>query len=639
MELNDYLRQLANELESVSGQGIFILDIYGRKLGCSQQLVQDIESVDQQSAYEMMNMLLRRLEKGKRHEVREKLYTTIKSGRDTSVSMNIDEGPVQGNFTIFFYSNRSIQPGKDLCIGKVIKKEQSQSGDPAGYFHKQIYRMLFLLPDPMIIISPQGRIHELNPAAAEFLGVSPSDGRQQYVQNFIQGNKQAEFDKVVSSTIQKGASQNKNIVFNPPKGSIRYVELSSAVMLENETLQYIGLFIRDVSENVVYQKQLEKEKRRAQEADRLKTAFLSNMSHEIRTPMNAVIGFAELLNDIDTSKEEQREYSDLIIRNSTQLLGLIDDIIDVAKIEAGQVQIKKELFPLSEIVSRTSNIAREFIESEGKDIGIKILTPEDTSADQVFTDPYRVIQVMKHLLSNAVKFTTKGTISAGYSVSTFNNKPAIRFFVRDTGIGIPEEKQALIFERFRQVEETHIRDYKGAGLGLTICKKLIELLDGEIGFSSQTGEGSVFFFYLPMDALPEKTIKQKKPEKVAAYNWPGKRILIAEDIEANYLYLEALLKPTGVHIVWTGDGDTTVEKCLEDGRIDLVLMDVQMPGMNGYEATAVIKKYRKALPVIALTAFASYNEQEKSIRAGCDFYLTKPLKAEILLPVIEKFIM
>ena len=374
---------------------------------------------------------------------------------------------------------------------------------------------------------------------------------------------------------------------------------------------------------------------KAEQADKLKTAFLANMSHEIRTPVNAIVGFADLLKDRNLKEADKKVYINYITRGGKTLLTLINDIIDISKIEAGQVTIGKESCNVNVLLSELFYTFHELIRKKEKpNLELRIANRQENENLALFTDPYRLKQILSNLISNAIKFTSKGYIEFGYKIE---NPSEIIFYVKDTGIGIPSDKQDIIFQRFRQVEESYTRNFEGTGLGLSISKKLTTLMNGEMWVESVSGEGSVFYFTIPLETSEE--VKKSLITQDMNYNevLAGKSILVVEDEDSNYLLIETMLNQDNLKITRAKDGISAVELFSNNGHhFDIVLMDIKIPGLNGYEATGEIKKIDSKIPVIAQTAYAMSGEKDKCIKAGCDDYIAKPYNKKELMTVIQK---
>lgn len=398
--------------------------------------------------------------------------------------------------------------------------------------------------------------------------------------------------------------------------------------------------IKDYSERLAIQNvklklindELKAAKEKAEESDKLKSAFLANMSHEIRTPMNAILGFATLIRNRILSEEKRRDYIDLINSNCRQLLNIITDIIDISKIEAGQISIFNKNFSLNKLLNELFLNYKNQIDLVKKPIRFILNNGLKNEESAIFTDKVRLEQILANLLSNAIKFTEKGTIEFGY---TIDSKKDIVFYVKDTGIGISESEAKVIFDRFRQVSSSYNKIYGGTGLGLSISKGLVEKLGGKIWVESEQNTGSTFYFSMPY----KPGILIEKPAEIdysKTYNWEGKKLLIAEDEDANYNLLATILDPTKAKLIWVTSGKDAIEKCKIDQSIDLVLMDMKMPDMNGFESTRQIKVIRNELPIIAQTAYAMSTDEENCLRAGCDDYISKPLRIDNLLAKIDK---
>lgn len=378
-------------------------------------------------------------------------------------------------------------------------------------------------------------------------------------------------------------------------------------------------------------------KRKAEEGDRLKTSFLANMSHEIRTPMNAILGFSNLLSHPEIGESEKEEFVSLIKVNGKNLLTLVEDIIDISKIDSGQLQIKNAPCKLHNIMLDLFNNFQDDIKRRGL-FNLKLYLKEGVSDENILilTDENRLKQILVNLIGNAVKFTERGFVEFGY---TQMEDQFLQFYVKDTGIGLPRGKENEIFERFSKFNNDKQRLYGGTGIGLSIAKNLVDLLGGEIWVESEAMIGTTFYFTLPYHRLvnqPPKTEQQR--EHINNFNWEGKTFLVAEDEEDNFRYIEVALALSNASLIWAKDGQEAVEVFRKVNNIDLVLMDIKMPLMDGYSATREIKNISKHVPVIAQTAYALSEEKEKSKEAGCDDYIAKPIGYEDLLTTINRYV-
>ncbi|MGM0530811.1 MAG: transporter substrate-binding domain-containing protein [Bacteroidota bacterium] len=379
--------------------------------------------------------------------------------------------------------------------------------------------------------------------------------------------------------------------------------------------------------------ELEKAKEKAQESDQLKSAFLANMSHEIRTPMNGIMGFADLLKKPKLSDEKKDYYTELIQKSGERMLNIIGNLLDIAKIEAEQTEIQMKEISVNELLDDLFAMFEP--EANKKGLSMTYHKGLSKSEDQLVTDSTKLYQLLTNLINNAIKYTNSGQIKFGYT----REDTALRFYISDTGIGISPEMQQKIFERFRRAELETTSEYDGAGLGLSISKAYVEMLGGELWLNSSPGEGSTFYFTLPYrtshqyDNTPEQAgqnTTRKFPKNIT--------MLVAEDDESNFILIKEMMQDKNITFIRTKDGKETLEKIRNNPDIDLVLMDIKMPLMDGYEATREIKKLRPGLPVIAQTAFASQKDREKAINAGCEGYLAKPIQVNDLMDYIENLV-
>lgn len=420
----------------------------------------------------------------------------------------------------------------------------------------------------------------------------------------------------------------------------RYLLSTLKVPFTDENGNPLGVvgICHDITERYKHEIDLKNAKDKAEESDRLKSSFLANMSHEIRTPMNAIIGFSDLLVDPDIEYDEREELVTHINNNCNTLLLLIDDIIDLAKIEANELTIFQKDTNIKDILKelyQTYQESRKNIYKQHVEIKIDPALLEKNFI--LKTDPIRFKQIMSNLINNAFKYTEKGSVEFGYELNKTEN--TVQFFIKDTGIGIPKDKFDEIFKRFNKIETDKTKLYRGTGLGLTITQNLIERLGGRIWVESTLKLGSTFFFTLP-NKKDDNTVfvENKTLENIDNSKLKGKTILIAEDEASNYKFLEMILQNTGINLLRAKTGIEAVDLCANNKHIDLVLMDIKMPELSGLEATKQIKKLRTNLPIIAQTAYAMQNDEKLSMEAGCDDYISKPIRKEKLFLLINKWL-
>jgi len=360
------------------------------------------------------------------------------------------------------------------------------------------------------------------------------------------------------------------------------------------------------------------------------------MSHEIRTPMNGILGFAELLKEPELTGDLQKEYVEIIEKSGARMLNIINDIIDISKIESGQIKVSIAETNITEQIE----FITAFFAHEAEQKGIELICKNSLSTDEaiVKTDSEKVYAILTNLIKNALKFTKSGSIEFGCSrVESLPATSLLTFYVKDTGVGINSEKQKIIFERFRQGDESRTRNFEGAGLGLSISRAFVEMLGGEIWVESQLGIGSCFYFTIPItkDQLEETEILKKINPEVQLNTINKLKVLIAEDDEGSVKLLSIAMRGLSNKILVTGNGMDTIEICRNNPDLDLILMDIQMPIIDGYEATRQIRQFNKKVIIIAQTAFALSGDREKVLNAGCNDYISKPISRNALLVLIN----
>lgn len=387
-------------------------------------------------------------------------------------------------------------------------------------------------------------------------------------------------------------------------------------------------------------KELNAAKEKAEESDKLKSAFLANMSHEIRTPLNAILGFSTLIRDTLPSPAELEEYYKMMETSGNDLINLIDDILDISRIEANQIKINFKETSVSQLAEEVFRTFKQLLYSENPDNPVTpvFVVPPEKSDYVLNTDPLRLRQILLNILNNAIKFTPEGSIEFCY----FPNeaKTHMVFYIKDTGIGIAKDQQEKIFDRFTKVADIKTKHYRGTGLGLSIALKLTQLLNGDIRVESELNIGTAFYLSFPLSKVLSSVVvrEQKTPDQSLTF-LSGKIILITEDVEFNYRYLEIILgKNHDVKIIWAKNGIEAVDYCKKNPGINIVLMDIQLPEMNGLDATRLIKVENRNLPIIAQTAYGTTFDIEACHNAGCDDVLVKPINRTSLLQSLKKHI-
>lgn len=419
-----------------------------------------------------------------------------------------------------------------------------------------------------------------------------------------------------------------------------YVNLSSrSVTVRNDAGQVLGALTisRDITRLKQVHEELIKANLGAEASNRLKSNFLANISHEIRTPLNSVVGFSNLLLTNNLSNEVKEEYIEQINYNSEKLLQIIGDIIDLSRLESSQIEITYEETSLSLIVNEIIEDARQIIRRNEKPIILNVKNHLADVGDLIFTDRVWLKRVLNHLMDNALKFTLEGSVEFSYMVENQN----IVFKIRDTGIGINKENLGRIFEEFRQEFDGHHRPFEGLGIGLTLAKEVIERMGGKIFVQSEKGVGSEFSFsipYRPAGSTKLKMTSSGSEHALKTIDWSSRKCLLVDDNKDVLIYLNRILTDTGVTIITARSGFEAIDIIKSTPDIDVVLLDMQMPEMNGIETTREIRKIRKDIPIIAQTAFIFEDDKDIILEAGCDACLIKPIRREHLLTVMSSFI-
>jgi signal transduction histidine kinase/CheY-like chemotaxis protein len=453
---------------------------------------------------------------------------------------------------------------------------------------------------------------------------------------------------------EKLVIKNKELAFQNEEKEKRAAELAIAnkeLAFQNEEKEKRAAELVIANKELAFQNE-EKEKRaaelviakmNAEESNRLKSAFLANMSHEIRTPMNGILGFAELLKDTKLKHNDQQEYIKIIEESGKRLLNIINDIIDVSKIEVGLMKTDIKESNINKQIEYIYTFFKPEVEAKGMKLFFKNALPEKEA--YIKTDREKLFAILSNLVKNAIKYSNEGFIEFGYVLKTGSDSTIqsqnkeLEFFVKDTGIGIPKKRQEAIFERFIQGDVEDIHAKQGAGLGLTISKSHVEMLGGKIWLESEEGKGSTFYFTIPYNKiLEEKKVAEKVViDKEIANHEKKMKILIAEDDLISKLFINKAIQPFSKEIINVSNGVDAVAACLNNKDIDLVLMDIKMPIMEGYEASREIRQFNKDVIIIAQTAYGLSGDKDKSLNAGFTDYITKPINKSELESLMKKY--
>ncbi len=490
-------------------------------------------------------------------------------------------------------------------------------------------------PAIVVITDPKGDIEYVNPmfttstgyTAEEAIGQNPRILKSGLMPDSVYLDM---WQTILSGRIWDGELHNKK-----KNGELYWDQaVISAIRNEEGVITNFVAVKLEITEQKKLLNDLIKAREKAEENDRLKSAFLANISHEIRTPMNGILGFSQLLKEPHLTGEEQTEYIDLIYRSGERMLNLINDLIDISRIESGETMVQITETPVNVLLRDLDAFFKP--QADSKKLSLQVVTALPDNESIIVTDAAKLNQILTNLVQNALKFTLKGGIDVGYT----RQSDMLEFYVSDSGIGIPQDMQLMIFDRFRQVNNTLTRTQQGSGLGLSISKSYVAMLGGTIKVESVEGKGSKFSFTLPYKPAHELDIAQQ-PLPVAENLAEAVRditVLIVEDDAMSTILLTRNLKSADITILTAINGEKAVEQVRQHPEIDLVLMDIKMPVMNGFDATSLIKEQRPGLPIIVQSAFTSKEDKIKATEAGADSFITKPINKTELLQLVAKLL-
>ena len=515
---------------------------------------------------------------------------------------------------------------------KIWEKQRDNALLSAEYTQQSYQELADMLPQSVFETNIMGNYTYVNKAWYKAFGYSPRDLEDglNLIETLI---PESDHEKIL------GHERIENSTFQAIRKDGKRFPVSvytDNIVKEGKIFGRRGIIV-DITDRINYIKSLQQETSKAKISDELKSSFLANMSHEIRTPMNSIIGFSNLLASEHIPDTQKKDFANYIRTSSEILLNLVDDIIDIAKIEAGELKIVKKECEIYGLGRELLTISQESKKKFNKQ-HLELIFRPDPGNQELFlkTDAFRLRQILVNLINNAIKFTEKGSVEFGFSLK---DDRFIEFYVKDTGVGLSRNELDLIFERFKRARRAEEKNIVGTGLGLAISKNLVQLLGGEMWVDSTPGAGTMFLFtvpYLKITRLPSMAEKTMPGE--TEYNFTGAGILIVEDDPASYTFLSEVFKHTRVKLFHAISGTEAVRQFRENEIIDLVIMDIQLPEMDGYEATRIIKSIKGNIPVIAQTAFAMSGDREKMTLAGFDDYLAKPVNIPQLLATVHHWL-
>jgi signal transduction histidine kinase len=480
-------------------------------------------------------------------------------------------------------------------------------------------------------VTKSAKIEELNFMGAKMLGKERAVLVGKNLTVFMSNGSKPVFNKFIERLFESFTCEKCEVVLSVEDSSTLYLYLSGIAKENEEDCLITAVDITRLKQIEFDLKQL---KEHAEESDMLKTAFLQNMSHEIRTPLNAIKGFSQLLVHNHSNENKLKKFTKIIDQRCNDLLAIINDILDIAKIEAGQLPVYKEECNITDLFVELTAQFMEYRQTYDKENIEFYLHNSCLPADAVMiTDKGKLKQIFVNLLTNAFKFTAMGSITGG--CKSVHNK--MMFFVSDTGMGIPKDKYNEVFERFTQLKQSQVQAIGGTGLGLSITKGLVNLLGGEIFLDSEPGKGTTFTFSLPAEIIYSVHHDYLENSENTVNSYSDKTILIVEDKDYNSLYLKEILSDTGITILNAELGSDAIQMA-RTHSVDLVLMDIRLPDMDGNEVTQIIKLHKPGQKIIALSAYAAETDKQKALDAGCSEFLSKPIDSRKLFALLKKYL-
>jgi PAS domain S-box-containing protein len=513
-----------------------------------------------------------------------------------------------------------------------VEEERKKTGEKI----RQLSQAVEQSPVTIIITNTLGEIEYVNPKFVETTGYTLEEVMSKNPRFLKTGHTSQREYKGLWQTISGGKEWHGEFYNKKKDGSFFWesASISPIKNAEGKITHFIALK-EDITNRKNIEKELVKSKERAEESDRLKLVFLANMSHEIRTPMNGILGFTELLKAPHISGEEQQEYIRIIEKSGKRMLNIINDIISISKIESGQIEVSDNETNINEQLEYIHTFFKPEAKLKGIDLTLLKLLPSENN--YIKTDREKLYAILTNLVKNALKFTNKGSIEIGCE----KKGGYLEFFVKDTGLGIPKSQEKIIFERFRQANESISRTHEGSGLGLAISKAYVEILDGKIWVESLEGKGSTFYFTIPFHSDTDHKNDPDVDTAISKIKEENKvkdlKVLIVEDDAISKLLITIAVKPYSKEILKVSTGFEAIEACRNNPDIDVVMMDINMPKMGGYEATKNIREFNKDLVIIAQTANGMQIDRDNAIAAGCTDYISKPINIIDLGTLIQKY--
>jgi len=596
-----------------------LLRIFGFPLGSYLKIQNISECIHPDDLVRVMNRRRELLQSKESYTIEFRIIT-----RDTGQVKNLKSiGEIQCD----------VDGNPIAIVGTIQDVSHSDKSEEVQKQLKLLSRAIEHSPVSVVITNKDGLIEYVNPKFEALTGYSLDEAKGQNPSILQSGKHPIEFYKGLWETIMSD-KEWKGEFNNKKKNGELYTEsaIISPILNGHGEISYFVAVKEDITEKKRMLEDLIKAKEKAEESDKLKTAFLNNISHEIRTPFNGMLGYLSILQHDELSQNEKDEYFGIINNSAYRVMNTINDIVEISQIQSGQMKLVRQEVSVKNVVEEQFNRFKS--EAERKGLAYLLTFDLPTEIALISTDGLKLKTIIYNLIDNALKFTASGSVE--FIISKTGD--FLKFTIRDTGIGIPENKKPTIFDRFMQVDASNTRLFEGLGLGLSISKAYIEMMNGEIWVDSEVDKGSSFFFTIPYKSISDELISGKAsiPVHHLTQHLKKLKILIAEDDEISMELIHYVVRSIGKEILFARNGVDAIEACRNNPDIDLVLMDIKMPGMDGHEATRQIRQFNPGVIIIAQTAFAFTGDQEEAIEAGCNDYISKPLNKHSLLELIKK---
>jgi PAS domain S-box-containing protein len=619
-------------LVTQSLDGIFIIDLTGKFISVNKAICDNLKYPEA----ELLSMNLSDIVPEKFHSLYKQRLLAIVKGENSTGNAEYEVKGKDGIFHSIEVMSSPSYKGSEIVGFQGIARDitERNRAEKALRESEEKYRGIFEnVQDVYYETSIDGAILEVSPSIRTL-------SKGQYSINELVGKSMIDFyselgdrQVILDGLRSKGTITDFEVSFKNKDGSVVPCSISAKLIMDSkgQPKKIIGS-MHDITDRKNVTEALKIAKDKAEASDKLKTSFLNNISHEVRTPLNGILGFAEIISQPDLSDEDKKESLLMLSESSDRLLSTITNYMDISLLASGSLSVHRRDFSPAKILKTIYNNFDTICAA--RNLGFLLNISEEAVNLTINSDPEIFHKIISHLLNNAVKFTEQGSIEFGYHI----DENYIVFFVKDTGIGIGKESIEIVFDTFSKEERGHLKISEGSGLGLSIAKGMIEIIGGRIRAESILGEGSCFYVYLPVEPKPS-LIQPDVPQKDEKTIKLGDLILVAEDDDTNFFYLNALItRETSAKVLRAANGMEAIELYKANPGINLILMDMKMPEIDGFEATRQIKRLNQLVPVIAITAYAMSGDEDRIIAAGCDGYISKPINKKSLIEKMSEFI-